>query len=106
MLIYFSFKINQDYIANNLCENRFNPNLTCKGKCILMKKLKATEKDSNGQRSANIKLKFETPFCQYHNSLIYVYKNITTQNSSTIHFEPSYYLKTFTSGIFHPPNLV
>lgn len=32
---YLAFKINQDYIAAELCENRFEPLTLCSGKCYL-----------------------------------------------------------------------
>lgn len=41
------FDFNRDYIADNLCVNRFNPDSDCNGQCYLMKKLKAeTEKEA------------------------------------------------------------
>lgn len=42
--VMMSFNLNQDYIAKNLCENRYRPQLNCKGNCVLMKKLKEKEK--------------------------------------------------------------
>ena len=49
--IYISFKINQDYIAKNLCVERDNPNSTCHGCCQLEKKMKTDEqqKQENSQ---------------------------------------------------------
>jgi len=41
--IYISFKINQDYIAKNLCVNRDNPHSSCHGCCQLKKRLKTNE---------------------------------------------------------------
>jgi len=32
---YLAFKVNQDYIAAELCENRFEPLTLCSGKCYL-----------------------------------------------------------------------
>lgn len=40
-----SFTLNRDYIARNLCENRTRPVLKCKGKCVLMKKLKQEDQE-------------------------------------------------------------
>lgn len=43
--IFISFKINQDYIAKNLCINRNKPAKKCNGKCQLTKKIaESTEK--------------------------------------------------------------
>lgn len=41
------FKANQSYVARYLCINRNNPKMKCNGKCFLMKKLKAGQKQSN-----------------------------------------------------------
>ena len=38
-----SFYIQQDYIAQNLCINRFDAIPVCKGQCYLKKQLKTNE---------------------------------------------------------------
>jgi hypothetical protein len=43
-VLLLEFQWNRDYIAANLCENRTKPMLHCGGKCQLMKKLAADEK--------------------------------------------------------------
>lgn len=40
-----SFKLNQEYIAKTLCENRAKPKLQCNGKCQLKKQLQKTEQE-------------------------------------------------------------
>lgn len=42
-IIFFAFKTNQDFIAQNLCENRLNPGMHCNGKCHLRKQLQKDE---------------------------------------------------------------
>lgn len=42
--VEISFNLNRDYIAKNLCENRYRPILKCNGNCVLMKKMKQEEK--------------------------------------------------------------
>jgi hypothetical protein len=37
------WKINQDYVVANLCENRNKPASTCLGHCVLKKQLKKAE---------------------------------------------------------------
>ena len=61
--IFVSFKINQDYIAKNLCENRAKPILKCNGKCQLMKKLKQADKDEEKQTPQTNKEKLEVLYC-------------------------------------------
>jgi len=48
MLIYISFKLNQDYIAKNLCVEKDVEGSTCKGCCQLKKKLE----DQKDQKEA------------------------------------------------------
>ncbi|MFN3377926.1 MAG: hypothetical protein ACK41O_00640, partial [Runella zeae] len=38
--IYLDFELHKEYIIQSLCENRFNPQLHCDGKCYLAKQLK------------------------------------------------------------------
>ena len=44
--IITSFQINRDYIASNLCINRFDKIPTCKGQCFLNNELSKEQKDN------------------------------------------------------------
>lgn len=44
-IVFVSFKANQAQIAATQCENRDRPELACKGKCVLMKKLEKQARD-------------------------------------------------------------
>jgi hypothetical protein len=47
------FKLNQQYIAANICLNRHNPRLHCNGQCYFMKKLRlAGEKEKGTERES------------------------------------------------------
>lgn len=46
-----AFNLNRDYISKNLCENRYRPQLNCKGTCVLMKKMKQEEKQEQNTPS-------------------------------------------------------
>ncbi len=37
------YQVNRDFIAKNLCVNRFRPSCCCQGKCYLNKKIAADE---------------------------------------------------------------
>ena len=43
-VVVLAFNVNRNYIAKNLCENRYRPKMHCNGNCVLMKKLKEKEK--------------------------------------------------------------
>jgi len=42
------YQINKEYVARNLCENRYQPQKNCCGKCYLNKQLKKTENNTSG----------------------------------------------------------
>lgn len=48
-LVWAWFKVNQTYIAQELCINRDKPELSCSGKCILSLTLKANSKAGDPQ---------------------------------------------------------
>ena len=54
------YKINQDYIARNLCVNRDKPGMHCNGKCQLRKNLERDEQQQSN--SANGKEKNEVVY--------------------------------------------
>lgn len=56
--ILLQFKINQNYIAKNLCVKKDLPNNCCKGSCQLEKQLEKEEKKES-QSGNQLKEKFE-----------------------------------------------
>jgi hypothetical protein len=48
--VVMAFNLNREYIAKNLCENRYRPQLNCKGNCVLMKKMKQEEKQEQDKQ--------------------------------------------------------
>jgi hypothetical protein len=101
VVVYLTFKVNQDEIAKTLCVKKEVKNNICNGKCYLSKQLKkAAEKEK--QESSNLIEKQE---------LVY------TQTASEYHFTPivtieknkmtvSRYCekpKSVAFSIFHPP---
>ena len=103
MFIYFSFKINQDYIAKNLCENRTKPVLKCNGKCQLVKKLKEAEKEEQNQPSQIQKQKVELLYC--HNFLhLKMCRNYSTEMQLTLFSHYAFqYSSSYHTEIFRPP---
>ncbi len=45
-VVYLDFELRKDYIIQNLCENRFKPQLNCNGACYLAKKLHKIAEDN------------------------------------------------------------
>ncbi|MFC0771344.1 hypothetical protein [Terrimonas alba] len=55
--VVLAFNLNRDYIAKSLCENRYRPQLKCKGNCVLMKKMKEKEKqEQNTPESVKLEI--------------------------------------------------
>ena len=101
--IIISFYANRDYIAENICINRFDQVPVCKGQCFLEEKLQESEKRE--QELPNLKVKEVQLFCE-----------ITTYDCIKI---PSFFkeypkpaivpdftlIKRLSTSIFHPPRL-
>jgi hypothetical protein len=101
--IYVSFKINQDYIAKNLCENRAKPIMHCNGKCQLMKKLKQADKNEQKQFPPTIKEKSEFLYC--HNLTNFsIHRNIYFFDKKQSFFDYKFhYSSSYLTEIFRPP---
>lgn len=98
-----SFKINQDYIAKNLCENRDKPIMECNGRCDLIKKLKQAEKDEQKQLAQNLKEKSDILYCHNltnSNIATQVYYFDKRQSVFTYKFQ---YFSSYHNDIFRPP---
>ncbi len=101
VVIYFSFKVNQEYIAKNLCEKRDVPESACQGNCLLSKKLKQQEKPDTGQPKS---ISFP--------EVLLFHKNLSSLLSdpglSLIEIPYGFYHDGIRSGyhnqIFHPPS--
>lgn len=103
--IITSFYLNQDYIAKNICINRFDAIPVCNGKCFLEKELSAdAEKE---QKIPNIKIKEVSPlFIQHVN-----YKSVTTHIQTINQIDYPEYISNFilsklVFSIFQPPEFV
>lgn len=100
--IFVQFKINQNYIAKNVCVKKDVPNNCCKGSCHLQKQLDKDEKKQSSSGN-NYKEKNELElFSQKHltTSLLF---NVTVNEINTS------YLFTVPKGqfnpVFHPPQV-
>jgi len=100
-----SFYINQEFIANNLCINRFEAVPTCNGKCVLANELSVeAEKE---QQIPNIKNKEIQP-------LFHIVRNLKEYIISTqYHAQPEYpeykpnlNLSQLVFPVFQPPELI
>lgn len=93
------YNINLEYIIQELCENKDKPQLNCKGKCYLKKKLEESNKAEN-QASGSIK-QFELPvfICNQENFEFALNQEVITQ----VQFPKDLYALTLNQSFFHPP---
>lgn len=100
--IILAFKMNQDYIANALCENKDKPQMHCNGRCVLAKKLKQAEQNEEKQRSQNQEKANVLFFCKMNRIKVAGCLSSMQKrdfNPFYLHFKPS----SFSNDIFKPP---
>jgi hypothetical protein len=61
--IYFQFKMYQTEIAALLCVQKDIPNNKCQGNCLLIKKIKATERQEDKYFPQQLKQLFDVLYC-------------------------------------------
>jgi len=101
-LIFVSFKINQEYIAKNLCIEKDVAGSTCKGCCQLKKKLNEQKEQKEQlppqQTNKNDFNVFAHSFCKLQ--LPYNFSKINFGNPADLyHFQSA-------SAVFHPPRFL
>lgn len=101
ILIYFDFWLNQDFIAQNLCENKDKPQMECNGKCHLKKELKKDDERKEKENKQQVEdILFVNNATTTHfsfNSCFFIEKE---QNFAFVLHQKT---KSFSSSIFHPP---
>jgi hypothetical protein len=104
-VVYLDFELRKDYIIQNLCENRFKPQLKCNGQCYLAKKLhkvaednatKQTEKQGQSIKKIMEEVFDETPLfsCDWL---------IKVLSPKSIYCYQLAHAQSITSSLFHPP---
>ena len=102
-VVVISFNLNRDYIAKNLCENRYRPVLKCNGNCVLMKKMKQEEKQ---EQNAPAPVKLEIA------SIVLSSRSFFATAEAPVFISSTSYTFAGNSGkpvdradaIFHPPS--
>ena len=99
IIIFAGFKLNQEYIASVLCENRDKPALQCKGKCYMTKKIKQAEEKEKSQGNDIQKSRFPDVFIEEQASLDFPLELIGVLNPAIFIAA----LPRHASFLFHPP---
>ncbi|HKO82058.1 MAG TPA: hypothetical protein VJU78_16740 [Chitinophagaceae bacterium] len=100
--VVLSFKLNQDYIAKNICENRYRPKFNCNGNCVLMKKLKQEEKKEQNT-PATLKLEITSIILSSKSFFATAEAPVIVFTASSKLAENSGKPVDRTTDIFHPP---
>ena len=97
------YRINRDYIAENLCVNRDKPMLDCNGQCYLAKQLKAAEEKE--QKSNSERLEKMPEVVLAFQSIQSIFSSLFIQIPvAEDHFvTPTFVLSNDSKGFFHPP---
>jgi hypothetical protein len=103
MMVYVSFKLNQDFISKTLCINRAKPKLHCNGKCQLMKKLKQVEKEEQKQLPQGLKEKLEVIYIQEITSFKFSTDFSASEEKLKYNHSNSQVYSKYHLDIFHPP---
>jgi len=101
--IMVAFKINQDFIAANLCINRFDAIPVCKGSCYLEDQLNQEQKQQ--QKLPDLKNKEINIFCQGSSG---DFLNPASALKEIIEFPfhtTSFITSDYLRSIFHPPSV-
>lgn len=100
-IAFFDFKVNQSYIAGNLCENRLNSELHCSGKCFLSKQLaKSNDNPGSTDQKGTAKNLIIDFFLQIEKRS-FACLGTTSANNTT--FLRERLVGTYPDNIFHPP---
>ncbi len=103
IVIWIEFKMNQEFIAKNLCVQKEVEDNCCQGSCHLKEKMEEDDKNQDAQNS-NVKTLKEIQLFHENSICLLLHCPLTLENVY-VSFQKKH-LPTFTKGIFHPPNLL
>lgn len=100
--VYLAFKLNQSYIAAELCENRYETLVMCSGMCYLDKQLETL--DQKEQKSNPIQQLGNKDF---HFPMIALVDETMTNSSreQVLFSSPTWRPRPYNSGLLKPPQL-
>ena len=102
-LILIDFFVHQDYITNNLCKNRYKPEVLCSGKCVLTKTVETHEKQDQKKIPSHLKDVNESILFIAPVAFILPFsKSIIVSTNRPVFIGLKGY-SSFLSDIFHPP---
>ncbi|MDP4150772.1 MAG: hypothetical protein Q8927_03745 [Bacteroidota bacterium] len=99
-MVVLGYRLNKDFIARNLCENRNKPAMHCEGKCYLCKKLKKEDKKDQENPERRAENRFESLCDERTDLLAAPVRSERILSYPTYSEDPS---PRSLSACFHPP---
>jgi len=97
------YRVNQDYIAKNLCENRDKPMLNCNGQCYLAKQLKAFEEKEQKSNSERLEKMPEVVLAFQAIEPVFSARFMATIAIENHFPAQEFFPNPAAKGFFHPP---
>jgi hypothetical protein len=104
-VVYLDFEMRKEYIIQNLCENRFKPQLDCNGQCYLAKKLHKVAED-NATKETQKQGQFMKKIIEEVFDTTPLFScDLSSENLSTesIYAFQLAHFQSFISSVFQPP---
>jgi len=105
LFVYAGFKLNENYIATTLCENRAKPWMHCNGKCYLMKKIRQARENEHKQAVKDYLSRLNVSLVTEPATFDHVFKTVTLVKAILPLKPDTRYPECFHSGIFRPPRV-
>ncbi|MEW5676152.1 hypothetical protein ABGT15_07550 [Flavobacterium enshiense] len=106
ILPVLEYILNYDYIVKELCENKKKPELSCNGKCHLMKELaKASENETPvSSDKKTVHHEFEVLFFQSNNYENLAFSDLGADSKGSSLYSNLYFFEN-SDPVFHPPTV-
>ena len=98
------FELNRNYIAANLCINRFESIPVCKGSCVLEKQLK--ENEQKQEKLPDLKTKEINLYCQVDSLTIPSRALLLNLKPTYLFLNISFISSEHLSSVFRPPSVI
>ncbi|MDQ1095216.1 MULTISPECIES: hypothetical protein [Chryseobacterium] len=102
LLPLINYAVHYDYIVENLCENRAQPELMCNGKCYVFRQLAKNGREQASQDSRKTVFPYVDVFVAEEGMFSFCGTADMDDRAVTIFCEDCY-LPLLYSRIFHPP---
>ncbi len=101
--ILAAFKMNQKYIAENLCINRFELIPVCKGSCVLEEQL--NDHKAQQEKMPDLKIKEIQLICNQYQVEIFPIQILITETYHTP-ANTDFYTQDYTNRLLKPPAII